>query len=338
MDKLTLKNIVVVKETRDGEGRVALTPSTVVKLSEINFKVMVEKGAGVLAGFSDSDYKQVGADIIDITKDALPSNCITLRVKRADSRYSEREAKLLLNTKLMIGFLDPFDVNNENHIKKWQSQGIQTCSLELLSLTSEDPKNAQAAMSRFAGRLAMLDALKKYQGDRIKNVAIFGTGPAGINAALTARKHNLSVTIFGRRSLYRQSVEKCKIEYLVLPNLNQKEFIKKHISNSNIILTAARIIGENSPLLIDQDCIKSLPDNTVIVDLSTGEGGNVLGSQKDKTILFERGITVTNLSGYPKMNPEEASIDYSDCMLHILMDLITSKSVLKAQINSQQNH
>ncbi len=85
--------------------------------------------------------------------EGFPPNYLILRVKRPNKVREKLENKLLPDGAVMMGFLDPFDVAHENHIARWQDLGVNTISLELLNLAADDPRNAQAAMSRFAGRL-----------------------------------------------------------------------------------------------------------------------------------------------------------------------------------------
>ena len=48
-----------------GENRIALTPEGVGKLKKMKFNIEIEKGAGVNASFSDSEYIQAGATIAE---------------------------------------------------------------------------------------------------------------------------------------------------------------------------------------------------------------------------------------------------------------------------------
>ena len=97
-------------------------------------------------------------------------------------------------------------------------------------------------------------------------------------------------------------------------------------TSRRIIITAARVIGEKSPLLIDAKSLAFLPDNTVIVDLSAGEGGSVMGSKQDSVIHIERGISIINISGYPKAQPKEASEAFAACMTNLLFEIIENKT------------
>lgn len=317
-----INQIIVAKETREGEARVALTPAAVATLVTKNYRIMIESGAGILAGFTDAEYIQAGADMFTLGSTHFPLHSLFLRVKRPNKIREHLENELLPDGTVMMGFLDPFDVQQENHIANWQRMGIKPISLELLHLAADDPKNAQAAMSRFAGQLALQNALQHYQGSLPKRVSVLGTGPAGLSAAFAAIKQQLPVQLFGRHERHRQAVEREEITYYVLPVTEQRTFIRAHLSNETIIITAARNVGEKSPLLIDAASFEVLPDKAVIIDLSTGEGGNVEGSIEDQVVIIDRDISIINVSGYPKAEPQMASEAYAQAIVNLLLEIM----------------
>lgn len=56
----------VPRESLDGEKRVAITPEGVAKLGKLNFtNIQIERNAGALSNFSDEQYKEAGASIVD---------------------------------------------------------------------------------------------------------------------------------------------------------------------------------------------------------------------------------------------------------------------------------
>ncbi|MBA2649282.1 MAG: hypothetical protein H0U75_06725 [Legionella sp.] len=317
---MKIDQIIVFKESRSNEGRVALTPHAVSLLLKKNIPIMIESRAGKLAGFTDEEYINAGAKIFTLDS-KLPSNSFILRVKCPTPEREILENRLFSENTIMMGFLDPLD-HDTSHITRWKTQGIMLIALELLNLTSDDPRNAQAAMSRFAGELALNDALKHYKGSDPKKVTVIGTGPAGLSAAFTASKLQLPIQMFGRKEHYRKKVENTGINYYVLPMENQRDFIRSHLSDQTIVITAARNIGEKSPILIDEKSFTILPKNSVIVDLSAGEGGSVVGSRQDAIKIVERDIKVMNISGYPKILPKEASEAFARCMVNLLQDII----------------
>ena len=323
---MEIKQILVFKESRLDEGRVALTPGAVHQLKKNGIPIFIERQAGNLSQFTDEDYVQAGATIF--TLDAqLPAQSVILRVKRPTKERETLENKLFSDNTVMMGFLDPLK-DDISHIDRWQTLGLKLISLELLPLAANDPKNAQAAMSHIAGRLALKDAINRYQGSHAKNVTVIGTGPAGLAAAFAAKELHLHVQLFGRKEQFRQLAEEAEIDYYVLPEYEPREFLRQYLKDQTIIITAARAIGKKAPLLIDEPEFNLLPDYSVIVDLSTGEGGSVKGSKSDRAITINRHISIVNISGYPKTEPRVASVAFSDCMVNLLVELITANKEL----------
>lgn len=329
---MKINQIIVFKESRSNEGRVALTPLAVSSLAKKHLPIMIESGAGNLAGFTDEEYIKAGAKIFTLNS-KLPSNSFILRVKCPVPERETLENNFFSENTIMMGFLDPLD-HDVSHIDRWKSQGIKLIALELLQLASDDSRNAQAAMSRFAGELALYDALKHYQGSYPKKVLVIGAGPAGLSAAMAAKKLELPVQLFGRKEHYRKQVENAGIIYHVLPTENQRDFIRSYLADQTIIITAARNVGEKSPVLIDEKSFAALPTKSVIVDLSAGEGGNVVGSRQDEIKIVERDIKIMNVSGYPKILPKQASEAFAQCMVNLLQDFIDpAGEVNQASIN-----
>ena len=73
------------KEVHANERRVALSPQACKILISKGFSVSVERGAGSLAKFTDQDYLDVGAEVVD-TQNAYNGD-IVLKVIVSISNY-----------------------------------------------------------------------------------------------------------------------------------------------------------------------------------------------------------------------------------------------------------
>ncbi len=315
-----------MKETRHGESRVALIPNDVLLLVENGYHVNVEHNAGLTAGYDNEEYKLAGAHIInfnvgnkhshDTELKHLLSNALILRVKRANRQREQWENDYFSNKTIMMGFLDPFDKDHK-HISEWLDSGITTFSLDQLQLPRNDPKNTLAAMSKIAGNLAFKDALEHYSNNEKPEVIIIGTGAAAFSAAKSAESKGFSVCMFGRSEKYRKQIVSSNIAYKLLPktdNTNaQVEYIRSYLEAPGIVITAARAAGQKAPILIDRKSLSIMHPSSIIVDLSA-DGGNVEGSVPDHIIRTEQGVTIINISGYPKKNPKLASELYSNAV------------------------
>lgn len=313
--------ILVIKETRQHEKRVALTPKSVALLVAKGYRVLVEENAGIHAGFGNVDYIQAGAKVISFMETGFPANSFIVRVLWNKAQASQENQRFHENM-AMLGFLFPF--MDLPHITTWQQLGLTTLSFDLFeSLSVDDPKNAQAAMSRIAGRLAFCDALKHYQGDKPIRVAVIGSGAAGMSAAFEANQQGFPVQVFGRNERHYAVFSEADIAYHVLPSENPIEFIQTHLKDSTIIITSARTAGKKAPLLLNETSLRLLPPNAVVVDLAVSNGGNVVGSQHDCIKTMDNGVLVMNVSGYPKAEPKTSSEAYAQCIVSVLTEILS---------------
>lgn len=327
-----VEQILVIKETSVGECRVALIPESVAFLISKGYRVLVESNAGANAGYMDLDYIQVGANIVSLTSARILPHTLILRVKRANEQQELTEAKLFCENTAIFGFLDPLfqePLGKGAYMDAWLKTKVNTFSVGLFkSLTIQDPKNLQAAMSRIAGRLTFEDAKKRYLGrDKIK-LTVIGSGPAALTAAIEARKQGVTVQLFARREHYRDECESLGISYYVVPSYeNPARFIKDYLYDQTIVITAARTVGEKAPIYIDECNLSILPKNTIIIDLAIGDGGNVTGTKRDQ-VVSKNGVSIVSVSAYPKAVPKEASVTYSKCMVHLILEVISEKREL----------
>lgn len=323
------RQILVVKETRENEKRVALTPRIVAQLTQKGYRVLVERNAGLSSGFTNAEYVGAGAELFTLGADGFPANTFIVRVLRPSKERELIEKSLFHDNTAMLGFLFPFVA--DNHIATWQSLGLTTFSFDLFkSLSIDDPKNAQAAMSRIAGRLALHSALKYYRGEKPITLIVIGSGSAGLSAAFEGLKCGITVKVFGRKEALQHELEAAGIGYFILPEtpIEQVNFIRAHLVEANLIITAARTPGKKAPLFIDEHSLKVLSFNTVVVDLAVSNGGNVFGSKHDQTIVLENGVLLHNVSGYPKTEPRVSSEVYAQCVFHLLMEMMSPMGAL----------
>ncbi len=314
--------IIVVKETLHDEKRVALTPKAVAQLVEKGYRVWVEENAGMNAGFSNVAYLSAGAKIFSPSS-GFPPNSFIVRVLRPSKERELMENKLFHSHTAMLGFLFPFIA--DNHITTWQQLGITTLSFDLFkNISIDDPKNAQAVMSRIAGRLAFHDAVKLYKGEQPLNLIVIGAGAAGISAAKEAKKFNIPVCLLGRKESVQSELESVGITYQVIPqSTNEVNFIRPYLTQATLVITAARTPGKKAPLLIDEKSLKYLPEKAVIVDLAASNGGNVSGTHSEHTIIAANNVLIRSVSGYPKLEPANSSEIYAQCVYRLLTEMMS---------------
>jgi NAD(P) transhydrogenase subunit alpha len=131
-------------------------------------------------------------------------------------------------------------------------------------------------------------------------VLILGVGVAGLQAIATAKRLGARVWGFDIRSEAKDQVESLGAKFVEASSVTQdsvyaqevseeenqriQEALKKQVIDSDIVLTFAQIPGKKAPVLIEKETIKNMKENSVIVDLAAGTGGNCEGTLVDEIV------------------------------------------------------
>lgn len=135
-------------------------------------------------------------------------------------------------------------------------------------------------------------------------VLILGVGVAGLQAIATAKRLGARVWGFDIRSEAKDQVESLGAKFVEASSVTQdsvyaqevseeenqriQEALKKQVIDSDIVLTFAQIPGKKAPVLIEKETIKNMKENSVIVDLAAGTGGNCEGTVADEIVDIDR--------------------------------------------------
>ena len=139
--------ISLFRESRTGETRVALTPDAVKGLVADGWTVEVQRGAGVLAHFTDEAYSLVGATLVE-----TPSGDVNLRVNPP----TLDEVGQLPEGSIHLSFLSP--LLNLGIVRALNDRRVTTLSFDLLPRISRaqymDALSSQATVSGYRSALA----------------------------------------------------------------------------------------------------------------------------------------------------------------------------------------
>jgi NAD/NADP transhydrogenase alpha subunit/aspartate/methionine/tyrosine aminotransferase len=321
--------IIVLKEDQPGEHRVALTPRASADLVAQGMRVCVESGAGLRAGYKDELYIKAGAAITATRSELFQDADVIAWVKPPSDL--DRVLSQLLPGCTIVGLTHP--LHNDTVAQSARRRMLHVQSVELLAREGILPtQDALAAMSRFAGRIALEEALvlRRVLGHcGQQNVLIVGAGQAGMQAAQLASVlgHSIAVVSTGQRQR-REAEHLLGAAYYSIDGavgniadlLHQQQIITRVITSfqPGVIIAAAKHAGEKAPCLLPAETLKRLPGNTVVVDLNATRGGNVAGSQVDRHLQMDNGVWICNSSNYPNAEPAEASSAYAACLVSIL--------------------
>ncbi|GAB4202715.1 MAG: Re/Si-specific NAD(P)(+) transhydrogenase subunit alpha [Bacteroidia bacterium] len=336
--------IGVPKETKFKEARVALTPDVVKDLVKREYRVVVEKSAGLNSYIKDEEYINAGATIAD--KATVYQSDIILKVNPP----LPEEVALMKKDAVLISFM--WALTNPALVEACVKAGVSAFSMDAIPRISRaqkmDALSSQANLAGYKAVILAADHLGKIlpmmttAAGTIKpaKVVIFGAGVAGLQAIATAKRLGAVVEVSDIRPETKEQVESLggkfievkgddsiKIEGGYVKNVSeeflkkQQELVAKHVSEADIVITTALIPGKKAPLLVTEEMVKSMRNGSVIVDMAVEQGGNVAGSKLNETIKTDNGVTIIGESNLPSLLPMNASQLYAKNIQAFLLHL-----------------
>jgi alanine dehydrogenase len=270
--------IGVVKEIKQDEYRVALTPAGAGELRQRGHEILVEAGAGAGSAFLDSTYEDVGARITTV-EEVWATADMVLKVKEPlPEEYDRLREGLVLFTYLHLAA-------DEELTRALVASGASCIAYETVE-TDDGRLPLLAPMSEVAGRLATQMgawALEKAQGGRglllggvpgvpPAKVVVLGGGIVGYNAALIAVGMQADVWILDKSVERMRDLEMMLDGRITLAMSNRLE-IEGAAADADLIIGAVLIPGARAPKLITRDMLGSLKPGAVLVDVAIDQGG-----------------------------------------------------------------
>ncbi len=341
--------IVVPKETKINENRVALSPDVVKLLVSKGFTVSIEANAGINSFFQDEAYKAAGATIESDKKNLLSSADVVLKV----NALQLNEVVLMKKGAVSISFM--FAATNPELVKVCAQAGISAFSMDAVPRISRAQKmDALSSQANLAGYKAVIMAantaakvlpmMSTAAGTvRPTRVVIFGAGVAGLQAIATAKRLGAIVEVSDIRPETKEQVQSLggkfievkgdasiKIEGGYVKGVSdeflkkQQELVSKHVKEADIVITTALIPGKKAPLLVTEEMVNSMKPGSVILDMAVEQGGNVVGSEVNKTVVKNH-VTIIGEANLPSLLPQNASGLYANNISSLLLHLADDK-------------
>ncbi|HXU45286.1 MAG TPA: Re/Si-specific NAD(P)(+) transhydrogenase subunit alpha [Thermoanaerobaculia bacterium] len=338
-----MAKVLVPKERRPGETRVAATPETVKKMVKEGLAVAVERGAGDSAFFPDAQYEAAGAAVV-ATPDWAAAD-VVLKVGPLEAGEALRSGGVL------IAFLAPH--RNLDMVRRLVEGNASSLALELVPrITRAQGMDALSSQASIGGYKAVLLAavhLPKYlpllmtAAGTIKpaKVIVMGAGVAGLQAIGTARRLGAVVEVSDVRPAVKEQVESLGGRFIQLPMLEemsgegtggyarqmgedflvrQREIVRQHLTTADAAITTALVPGKPAPLLLTRDMVEAMRPGSVIVDLAIEQGGNCELSEADREIVHD-GVRILAPSNLPATMPQDASTLYARNVLALLLHI-----------------
>ena len=344
--------IGVLKEIKDNEKRVAITPNVVSKIKKLGYDVLVENNLGSESNFYDDQYIDNGAEVV--TKDEVYKCDLLLKINKP----SKEEVSQLSGSQTLVSFFSP--AINSDLLELCKKDKINILSMDSVPRISRAQKmDALSSMANVAGSRAVIEAAHcfgRFFGGQITaagkinpaKILIIGAGVAGLSAIGTASSLGAIVRAFDTRPEVKEQVESLGAQFLTV-NLDEdgsskdgyakvmsEEFIaaemalfKEQAQDVDIIITTALIPGKEAPKLITREMVELMKPGSVIVDLASQQGGNCELCQRDE-IAVHNGVQIIGFTDLPSRLPSQSSELYANNLYHIMDELTPNKD---GQIN-----
>src|ERR1700730_4529760 len=298
--------IGVPREIASGERRVALVPEVVSPLTRAGHRVVVERDAGLRAGFTDDAYRAVGCAVVDTANEIYSTAQMILKVQRPGREESRGEAELDMLTEgtVLIGLLQPS--GDPALFQQLAERKITACSMELVPRTTRaqmmDALSSQSTVAGYKAVLLAANALQKFfpmlmtaAGTvRRARVLVIGAGVAGLQAMATARRIGAVVEAFDTRPVVKEQVQSLGATFVELDVhledaqdaggyakelskehiKRERELIHKRAREADVIITTALVPGKPAPVLVSAETVRAMRPGSVIVDLAGEQGGD----------------------------------------------------------------
>lgn len=298
--------LAVLKETRGGETRVALTPETAKTLIADGHEVRVEKGAGAAADFPDEAYREAGASLSDTAEQTAAGADAVLCVRLPEGG----SLAAVPDKAALIGLVSPVDHGAE--IRDLAARGVEVFASEFTPrITRAQSMDALSSQANLAGYRAVIEAAHAFgrafpmmmtAAGTIPPARVFvmGAGVAGLQAIATAKRLGAQVSATDVRPAAKEQVASLGGKFVAVEDeefkeaetaggyakemsdeykAKQAELIAEHIKKQDVVITTALIPGRPAPRLISAGMVASMKPGAVLVDLAVERGGNIEGAQ-----------------------------------------------------------
>ncbi|MDZ7344161.1 MAG: Re/Si-specific NAD(P)(+) transhydrogenase subunit alpha [candidate division KSB1 bacterium] len=337
-------------ESNPHERRVALVPDLLPVLSKAGLEVLLEKGAGEKAGFSDDAYRQRGARVVTDRAELFSVADMLLQV-HGFTNNPQPTLNWLRAGQVVVGLLNPWGAPLA--AQELATRGVTAFALELLPrLSRAQPMDALSAMATIAGYKAVLLAAERLPkifpmmitaAGTITPARLFvvGAGIAGLQAIATARRLGAVVQAYDVRPAVKEQVESLGAKFVELKletaeaeatggyakamgeafYRRQREMMTQVVADSDVVITTAAIPGKKAPVLITQEMVKGMRPGSIIVDLAAETGGNCELTRSGETVNAH-GVTIMGPVNLPSTVPYHASQMYAKNVTNFLQNLV----------------
>jgi NAD(P) transhydrogenase subunit alpha len=340
--------VAVLRETLPNESRVGLVPDGVKFLKKKEIEVVVEKDAGLAAGFLNSAYEDQGATIAPDAAAAVAGADIVLKVQPP----TLEEVPTLAKGQVLMSSLQP--VMNLELVKALRDAGITTMAMDLMPritrAQSMDILSSQATVAGYKAVILGANAIGKFlpmlttaAGTvRPAKTLTLGAGVAGLQVLATFRRLGAVMEAFDVRPAVKEQCESLGAKFLELDvgdmedeggyakelsedqHERELQMIAKSLKDKDVVITTAQIPGRTAPILITKEMVEGMQPGSAIVDLAAETGGNCELTKAGETVEHN-GVKILGPVNLAATMPFHASMMFSKNLVTFIMEMVNKE-------------
>lgn len=340
--------VAVLRETNPNESRVGLVPEGVKALKKKDIEVVVEKDAGLKAGFLDAAYEAEGAAIAPDAASAIADAQIVLKVKPV----TVEEVGILKKGQILVSSMQP--TSELEAVKALQGAGITMMAMELMPritrAQSMDILSSQATVAGYKAVLLGANAIGKFlpmlttaAGTvRPAKTLTLGAGVAGLQVLATFRRLGAVMEAFDVRPAVKEQCESLGAKFLEIEmedmedeggyakelseeqHKREMEMLKEAVKDKDVVITTAQIPGREAPILITKEMVEGMRPGSAIVDLAAETGGNCELTKAGETVDHQ-GVKILGPVNLAASMPFHASMMFSKNLVTFVMEMVNKE-------------
>ena len=298
-----------VREIKEHEYRVGLTPSDVREYTRHGHSVVVERGAGLESGYADEIYTAAGARVVAHADTVFAEADMIVKVKEPQPQ----EVAKLRPGQLLYTYLHL--AADETLTRGLLERGVDCVAYETIQ-EAGGQLPCLHPMSEIAGKLSVQEGAKYLEramggkgillggvpGVRRGRVAIVGAGTVGFSACRVAVGMGADVWILDIDRPKLLHVEDV-LGSAVTPLFSTHEHIEEALEWCDLLIGAVLIPGARAPRLVRREDLGRMAEGSVLVDVAIDQGGFAETSRPtthSQPTYVEDGVVhycVTNMPG-----------------------------------------
>jgi alanine dehydrogenase len=336
--------IGIPREDYKGENRVCLAPQSVEFLVTNGHEVLIETGAGLASNFTDKEFSDYGAIIVNTKEEVLQADVVLQMTP-----FSEAEIDMLRGNQLLISTLQCRNQCLET-IQKLKQKRVTALALELMK-DCDNHYPVVRSMSEIGGIASIMIAgeyLSKSHGGKgillggvtgisPTEIVILGAGTVAEYATRSALGLGASVKVFDS-SLYRLRRLEDHLGHRVFTSIYHPQTFEKAMSTADVVIGAIRYDHDRPHFMVTEEMVQKMKKDSIIVDLNIDQGGcfeTSMPTTHKRPVFDKFGVLHYCVPNIPSRVAKTATLAMSNICAPLLMNIAAQGGIHKYVKNNK---